>query len=347
MDPEGGNADILVLIDEIGIPRKDKKALIEGFRSSVGMSLDEKYGTLAFSGPLSVLGEVSDQVVEFINEYQLAGKIFPAIRRDVIDQEFRDRLLRYAVFERYWEVDEDRAVILTYDINHDDGRSGKRYHTLQGVGALKIFQSCYWIPEEKANIVRREFGALVEESRRERREASDVQYHFRVFRCYPIGSPEGLRRWKDLQLNLFLEKIKTLYERSRGKWNWFNYVRRAFPTLSEDDKARAMKKVKRMRYWKGRVGRELEPYREAHLRRMRGMGLAEKEVEEELVVDTYGDHGEKERTRRRISLTAEEALSRLGDLVDEMHEIVYAFIEEVEAARSEEEIPVTSDDLSA
>jgi hypothetical protein len=343
---EGGSADILVLIDESGVPRGDKKTLIRGFEDSIGMTLDERYGTLTFSGPLEVLERVSERVVDFINRYQMTGRIFPALRRETIDDEFKDRLLRYSVFQRFWEVNEERAVILTYDINHADGRSGRRYHTLQKAGALKIFQSCYWIPKEKVEFVSREFSDLVEESRRAAGEESRMRYHYRVLECYPVGSPEGLRRWKELQLTLFFDKIKSLYERTRGKWNWFAYISAAYAGLPRPESEAALKKAKRLRYWKGRVERELAPYRDAHLRRMRRMGVADKEVETELVVDGYGESGESREERRREALSVEDALGRLEDVTEGLHERVYEFVEEVESNRAPAPpTPVSSGDF--
>ena len=39
----------------------------------------------------------SDAVVNFIDEYQITGGIFPAIRRDVIDREFQDKFAKFKV----------------------------------------------------------------------------------------------------------------------------------------------------------------------------------------------------------------------------------------------------------
>jgi hypothetical protein len=320
------DADVLVLIDEIGIPRSDKEVLITGFRDRIGMQFEERYGTLAFSGPIDVLASISDAVAEFINRYQLVGKIFPVIRRETIDQEFRDRLLRYAVFQRFWEVEDEKAVILTYDISHKQGRSGKRYYTLQEVGALKVFQSCYWIPEERIEYVTRKFNELVMDSRNRSENVREIDYHFRVFKCYPIGSPDGLKRWKDLQLSLFMNKMNTLLARTRGKASYFAYARTVFDVVPDAEREALFKKIKRMRYWKHVAKKELEPYRDAHLRRMRTMGIASQSVNEEVQVDMYNTEGEVIKTHETISHTIEQAMEELTNALQTLHEEVYDFI---------------------
>jgi len=320
------SADVLVLIDEIGIPRSDKEILISGFRDRIGMSFEERYGTLAFSGPLDTLASITDAVAEFINRYQLVGKIFPVIRRDTIDQEFKDNLLRYAVFQRFWQVEDEKAVILTYDISHKDGRSGKRYYTLQDAGALKVFQSCYWIPEEKIEVVTRKFDELVEQSRSDSTSRRDIEYHYRVFKCYPIGSPAGLKRWKDLQLSLFMNKVNTLLARTRGKSSFFAYARTAFDAVNDADRDDLFKKIKRMRYWKNVAKKELEPYRDAHLRRIRRMGIADQNVSEEVQVEIVNTGGEVVKTHSTVSHNIEQALTLLNDALQSLHEEVYEFV---------------------
>lgn len=321
------DADVLVLIDEIGIPKDDKEVLISGFRDRIGMNFEERYGTLAFSGPIETFASITDAVAQFINQYQLVGKIFPVIRRETMNREFEDRLLRYAVFQRFWNVDNEQAVILTYDINHKDGRSGKRYYALQQAGALKVFQSCYWIPEEKINFISRTFREIVEESRDQADNERDINYHFRVFKCYPIGSPQGLKRWKDLQLSLFMHKINTLLARTRGKASYFGYARTVYDALDEERQNKVFKKIKRMRYWKHTAKKELNPYREAHLRRMRNLGIATQSVSEEIHAKMYNTEGEVIDTHGTVTFTLEQAIERLDDALQNLHESVYEFVD--------------------
>lgn len=320
------DADLLVLLDEKGIPREQKEIFINGFRDRMGMQFEEKYGTLAFAGPLEILGMVNDTIATYIDQYHLTGKIFPILRRESIDQEFKDRLLRYHVFQRFWQVEDEKAAILTYDINHKDGRSGKRYYALQEVGALKIFQSCYWIPEEKIDFITRKFEELVTDSRENNDNQREINYHYRVFKGYPIGSPAGLKRWKDMQLSLFMNKINTLYARTRGKKSYFAYLRVVYDSLNQEEQEVILKKAKRMRYWKHTALKELDPYSDAHLRRLRNMGIANQEIREEIQIDAYNMEGDLVKHNDVVSATLEQALEQLKNNLQSLHEDVYNFL---------------------
>lgn len=347
------NVDLLLLVNEREIPPEDKQKLIEGFRDEIGMSLDEKFGTLAFSGSLDLLDKFSDQLIIFMNDFQIEGKIFPVIRKNAIDQQFRDNLLRYSVFRRYWKVDEERSVILTYDINHKSGRSTKKYYSLQHAGALQVFPSCYWIPEEKIGYIANKFEQIVQESVADPsrdKSGNPIPYHYRVFRCYAIGSPDGLKRWKDMQLVLFMEKINSLRSRTRAKYSYLNYVVVAWNALEEEEQEKTLKKVKRFRYWKNESQKELRPYMNAHYQRMREMGISNHIVEEEIKVDQYDHQGNKTKELITFSLTLEDNLQELNNELQVLHDDTYEFVlslteskeypEEVEEVRK-----ITSEDF--
>jgi len=345
------NADLLILVNEREIPRDDKLKIIEGFRDVIGMNLDEKFGTLAFSGNLDLLNKVSDQLVAFMNDFQVEGKIFPVLRKNVVDQQFRDNLLRYAVFRRFWKVDEERSVLLTYDINHKSGRSTKKYYALQRAGALQIFPSCYWIPEEKIGIIANKFAQIVNESKNDPsldKAGNPIPYHYRVFRCYAIGSPDGLKRWKDMQLVLFMDKINSLRARTLSKKNYLEYTVSAWRVLEEEEKTKTLKKVKRFRYWKNEAKKELRPYMNAHLQRMREMGISNQVVNDTAKADSYDENGERKRETIIFSITLEENLRELVDELQELHDNTYAFVisltQPLEYPQEPEEIKrITSD----
>ena len=356
--PDPDDAEILILINEIGIPRDQKSNLIEGFTEKIGMTLDERFGTLAFSGNLSVLNSMTDAIVQFINEFQISGGIFPAIRRETIDREFRDNLLRYAIFQRYWRVEDERAVILTFDINHLGGRAAKKHYALQRVGALKIYPSCYWIPEAKIDFIRDKFGEIVGESRESRTQEHSnrrIDYHYRVFRCYPIGSPEGLKRWKDLQLSIVLRKINSLYARTKGKYNFFRYARSSYPTLTYRESLPILRKIKKLKSWRQDALRELDPYKRSHLRRLRSMGINQQKMSDILEIQVYDPNGNDRdeggnllKLEEEINLNIEEGIERLYDILSDLNGEVSEFLRTIsEQQQDPNPTPITSDQFGS
>lgn len=331
--------DVLVLLNEFGLKTEDKGEIVDIMTNQIGMSLDEKFGTVAFSGRLELLNNITEGVMQLIDEYQLNGRLFPVLKRDTIDREFKDRLLRLALFRRYWEVDEEQSVILTYDINYKDGRRSKRYYTLKKVGALKIFPSCYWIPERKMGFVANKFRQMVRESERNPNydvNGNPVRYHFRIFRCYAIGNPEGLDRWRETQLKLFIDVVTSLYARTMGRFNYFQYVSHNYEFMDEEERERALRKVKKMRYWKKFAIDELKPYLGIHIQRLERMGIAHQEISVTQQFEIYDENGHSSREDVELTTNIERSLHQLTDALNELKESVYAFIEGLRQERERE-----------
>lgn len=349
MELRDDDADIIVLMDETGVPPEAKEEIRSLLVDRIGMHQDEKYGTLAFFGSLDLLNNITEATVRVIERYQMDGKIFPALRRDVVDREFRDRLLRYAVFRMFWHVDEERSVILTYDINHKLGnRNAKRYYTLKRVAALKIFNSCYWIPEDKINIVSNAFLQFVTESRanpKRDKTGNVINYHYRIFRCYAIGSADGLKRWKDMQLGLLMEKITSLQARTREKTSYFSYVNVAWDAMDDDERSVALQRVKKLRYWKSEAINELRPYLNVHIHRMESMGIAHQMVTRTETAKVYNERGVSTVEEMRFNTNIEQGLARLMETINELHTAVHPFV--VNAVRNARQRSVSSDQFGA
>lgn len=331
-DPED-DASILVLVDETGIPREDKEELTAQLTEVVGMNQDEKYGSLVFSGSLQLLNSITESIARTIENLQVEGKIFPALRRNMIDAEFRDALLQYSVFRRFWDVDEKRSTLLTYDINHKyGGRNARRYYALRSVGALKIFNSCYWIPETKIQIISTKFQRFVDESNAnplQDKSGNAIHYHYRVFRCYAVGSIEGLKRWRDMQLNLLLDTITSIHARTMSRQNYLRYIRRSWDAFDRDERMEKMKKAKKLRYWKNEAIAELRPYLDAHIKRMENMGIAHQVVTRDQTYETYDDDGNKVRDDVSFTLNIQEGLNRLTEALNNLHHDAHAFVTSV------------------
>lgn len=182
--------ELIILVDE---PAMDTyEGSIVGLKNSYtkwGFTLDERFSSLTFRGDLGVLGKLTEFHMDYFDENQALGKEFLYIISDSLDEELRNNLNKFPIFDYgFWSVYDIPAYILL--VQKD---SQINIAILRQYGAKKIFSSSFFIPKNSLNLINLEFSKEKETGKK-----------FSVFKCYPIGSLVSIDVWKNSFYKLHL-----------------------------------------------------------------------------------------------------------------------------------------------
>jgi hypothetical protein len=176
-----------------------------------GFQLKEQYGTLCFATDISFLGEITEDLARVFKELQLERNLFVAISSShlatVLDPSERLEAMKW------WEVSQEPSELLMYDLRlSDNSIDAKKNALLQRAGALRMFDSCYYITKDtNLDRLQAEFQSLVQESKIEDKEC--IEYHAKVFKCHIIGDPEVIDDWAKFKASLLVERLHRIYHR--------------------------------------------------------------------------------------------------------------------------------------
>ena len=178
------NNEILILVDEIALDvYKGAINVLKESYTKWGLILDNIYDSMVFRGDLSVLGNFTEDYMEYFDEKQALGKEFLFVVGDSLDDTLREELNKFPIFNYgYWKIYDIPAHIL---LIHKDPKTQDYNTILRQSGAKKIFESSYLINNDVLEFIKGQF---------EGEEKSDTW--FTTFKCYPIGGIVSIDTWK-------------------------------------------------------------------------------------------------------------------------------------------------------